>query len=143
MCSLCNDFVDGHFCIYMPCNINTRYNFNKYDNVMLKYQQFVETMTPCTFVYLEILIQRLIGGTIVVYITGCMVILATYYILIYTQSLKPFMNQENLLCGVDFIESRVDYSYCNSSNNSYSVIDHFIMSEYLFCNIVDTIVCNL
>ena len=47
------------------------------------------------------------------------------------------MSQENLMCGVDFIPSRVDYSYCNSSNNSYSVIDHFVMSESLFCDIVD------
>ena len=48
------------------------------------------------------------------------------------------MSQENLMCGVDFIPSRVDYSYCNSSNNSYSVIGQsryfvilliFVMSE--------------
>ena len=43
----------------------------------------------------------------------------------------------NLICGVDFIKSRVDYSNCNSSNNYYSVIDHFVMSESLFCDIVD------
>ena len=43
----------------------------------------------------------------------------------------------NLMCGVDFIQSRVVYSYCNSSNNSYSVIYHFVMSESLFCDIVD------
>ena len=31
----------------------------------------------------------------------------------HTQSLKQFMSQENLMCGVDFIQSRVDCSYCN------------------------------
>ena len=55
----------------------------------------------------------------------------------HTQSLKQLMSQYNLICGVGFIQLRVDYSYCNSSNNSYSVIDHFVMS--LFCGIVDEI----
>ena len=54
----------------------------------------------------------------------------------HTKSLKQFMSQENLICGVDLIQSRVDYSYCNSSNNSYSVIDYFVMSGSLF-DIVD------
>ena len=45
----------------------------------------------------------------------------------HTQSLKQFMSQENIICGVDFIQSRVEYSYCNSSNNSYSVIDHLVI----------------
>ena len=50
---------------------------------------------------------------------------------------ETILSQENLICGVDFIQSRVDYSYCNSSNNSYYVIDHVVMSESLFCDIVD------
>ena len=47
----------------------------------------------------------------------------------HTQSLKQFMSQENLICGVDCTQSCVDYSCFNSSNNSYSIIDHFLMSE--------------
>ena len=55
----------------------------------------------------------------------------------HTHSLKQFMSQENLLCGVDFIDSRFYYSYCNASNNSYFVIYHFVVSDFLFYEIVD------
>ena len=98
----------------MPCDINTRENIDYYDNVLAEISAICrnnDAMYICIARDFNRAFDRKQAW--------------------HTQSLKQFMSQENLICGVDFIQSRVDYSYCNSSNNSYSVIDHFVVSKAL------------
>ena len=104
----------------MPCDINTRENIDDYENVLAEISAICrnnDAMYICIAGDFNTAFDREQSW--------------------HTLSLKQFMSQENIMCGVDFTQSRVDYSYCNSSNNSYSVIYHFVMSEPLFCDIVD------
>ena len=100
----------------MPCDINTRENIDAYDNVLDKISAICrknDAMYICIAGDFNTAFDREQSW--------------------HTQSLKQFMSQENLICGVYFIQLRVDYSYCNS----YSVINHYVVSESLFCYIVD------
>ena len=50
----------------------------------------------------------------------------------HTKSFNSFIQHECLTCGSDFSNSEVDDSYCNIANNSFSTLDHFILSKSLF-----------
>ena len=109
MCSLCIDLEDVYLYllgIYMPCDINTRENIDDYENVLVEISAICrnnDAMYICIAGNFNTAFDREQSW--------------------HSQSLKQFMSQENLICGVDFIQSR----YCNSSNNSYSVMDHCVM----------------
>ena len=97
MCSLCIDLVDVYlylFCIYMPCDITTRENIDEYENVLAEISAICRNNDAMLFC---------IAGDF----NTAFVREQSWH----TQSLKQFMSQENLICEVDFIQSRVDYSY--------------------------------
>ena len=50
----------------------------------------------------------------------------------HKRSLNNFIEHECLICDSDFFNSDVDYSYCNIANNSFSTLDHVIVSKSLF-----------
>ena len=50
----------------------------------------------------------------------------------HTRSLNNFIKHECLTCGSDFFNSKVNYSYCNIANISFSTLDHFTISKSLF-----------
>ena len=56
---------------------------------------------------------------------------------LHTKSLFSFVEHHTMKCGLHFEYSHVDYSYESKSNHSRSLVDHFVITENLFCNIVD------
>ena len=78
----------------MPCDINTRENIEDYENLLAEISAICrnnDAMLFCIAGDLNTAFDREQSW--------------------HTQSLKQFLSQENRICGMDFIQSLVDYSY--------------------------------
>ena len=103
------------FCIYMPCDVNTVDNLEEYEDVLNEVSSIITN-----------------NNALYVCIAGDLNTDFSRATSWHTRSLNNFIEHECLTCGSDFSNSHVDYSYCNIASNSFSTLDHFIISKSLF-----------
>ena len=103
------------FCIYMPCDVNTVDNLEEYEDVLNEVSSIITN-----------------NNALYVCIAGDLNTDFSRATSWHTRSLNNFIEHECLTCGSDFSNSDVDYSYCNIASNSFSTLDHFIISKSLF-----------
>lgn len=98
----------------MPCDVNDYDNRIEYENVL------VEISTICIQYDAEY-----------VCIVGDLNTDTTRLHSWHTQSLTQFVNNEGLCFALNYADADVKYTYHNEYHNSFSIIDHFIVSQNL------------
>ena len=54
----------------------------------------------------------------------------------YTSGIKRFVTDESLYFAHEHPTSNIEYSYFNTTYNTFTIIDHFIVSKHLYDSIV-------
>ena len=102
------------FCIYMPCDLNDHLSISKYESVLS------EISSLCIKYNAEY-----------VCIEGDFNTEFSRRGSLNTKTSLQFIGEENLYVPLNHSYGNVDYSYSNVSTNTYSIIDHVIVSSNL------------
>ena len=117
------------FGIYMPCDLNDHLSIGKYESVLS------EISSLCIKYNAEYVC---IGGDFNTQFSRRESL--------NTKTILQFIGEENLYVPLNHSYANVDYSYSNVSTNTYSIIDHVIVSSnlsdvissyYIICNDVE------
>ena len=107
------------FCVYMPCDINNDSNIDEYHSILS------EISTLCMKQNAEHIC-----------IAGDMNTELTRQNSWHTTGIKRFVTDESFYFAHEHPTSNIEYSYFNTTYNTFSIIDHFIVTKHLYDSIV-------
>ena len=117
--------TEGHselliFCVYMPCDTEfDSHNLDEFNTILAEFQSTCD-LHPSEHV--------IIGGDY----NTCFDRSRS----LHTPSLIEFMNDNSLCCGLNHSMSDVTYTYESKIDGTRSLVDHFMLTETLYQNIL-------
>lgn len=102
------------FCVYMPCDSNEVNNLKDYESILSEISSLCieyDAHFVCVLGDMNTDFSRVNSR--------------------HTQALQQFISYENLCLTLEHPLANISYSYCNTYNNVFSIIDHIFVSQNL------------